>query len=297
MGIVINRTMDRDDLLTPEGSRFVSQLNCLAVELDEKRLPVTSWYGALSRPKAELSIGGMKAFARRLLGQSKRVGPTANINRGGDSYEPVPGIDCDNTHPWFLYWEAYWAMAHGPELSAADRCLDAGGTASLFSYHLASNGPETHSVDLNQRLAAAGKETCRAMHWNLHNHTMDMTDLEFDDAYFSHAYSICVFEHLEADSRQRALSEIARVLKPGGILSLTFDYGAPGVFLAASGPNYEPKNLIRTPEDVHHHFLSSAHFEPVGNPRFVDNGKRYLVWPEDPSKRYTFGALFLRKTQ
>ena len=295
MTSTINKTMDRDDLLAPEGARFVSELNSLAEELEARRLPVTSWYGALSRPGFELSIGGLKTFARRILGRTRGVGAVAEINRGGDSYEPVPGITRDERHPWFLYWEAYWATACGPGLSPTTRVLDAGGTASLFSCYLASRGPETHSVDLNERLVAAGKETSRAMNWNLHSHCMDMAELRFDDAYFDHAYSICVFEHLDADLRRRALLEIARVLKPGGILSLTFDYGGPGVNIGGSGPNYDPRNLIRTPDDVQRHFFSCDRFEPVGNARFSDNGKRYLVWPDDPNKEYTFGAVFLRK--
>jgi SAM-dependent methyltransferase len=292
----INKTMDREDLLSPDGARFVASMSDLAVELDQRRLPVRSWYGGLSRPGFEFSITGMKAFARRLLGQSKRIGPTANINRGGESYEPVPGIACDNMHPWFLYWEAYWAMTHGPTLSPGSRCLEAGGTASLFGYHLASQGSEIRSVNSDRQLVAAGDEVARAMNWNLHNHTMDVTDLEFDNAHFDHAYSIGDLVHRDADGRQRALSEIARVLKPGGMLSLTFDFGAPGVSFGDVEWNYDPINLIRTSDDVRRHFLSSGHFELVGNTGFVDNDKRYLVWPGDPSKRYTFGALFLRKT-
>ena len=291
----INKTMDRDDLLSPEGSRFVGHLNGLAEELDQRRLPVTCWYGGLSRPKFELSIAGMKLFGKGLLGHNRRVGPTAYINRGAESYEPVAGISCDDRHPWFLYWQAFWVMAHGPDLPAGARCLDVGGTASLFTYYLASKGLETHSVETNDKLVAAGDKTSRAMHWNLRSHCMDMTDLKFDDGYFDHAYSICVFDHLDADCRRRALDEIARVLKPGGTLSITFDYGAPGVFLADTGPNYESKNLLRTPADVRHHFLVSGRFEPVEEPGFTDNGKTYLIWPDDRSKKYTFGAVFLRK--
>lgn len=293
----INKSMDRDDLLTPEGSRFVARLNRLAEQLEDARLPVTSWYGGLPRPGFELSIPGMRRFARRLLGRTRRVGAIAEINRGGDSYDPVPGVTCDDHHPWFLYWEAYWVATRGPGLSATARVLDAGGTASLFSCYLASRGAETHSVDLNERLVAAGDETSRAMNWDLHSHCMDMTDLHFDDDYFDHAYSICVFEHLDAELRQRALRELARVLKPGGILSLTFDYGGPGVSLAGTGPNHDPENLIRTPDEAHGHFFSCDSYEPVGNTRFFDNGKRYLAWPDDPSQRYTFGAVFLRKVQ
>jgi hypothetical protein len=45
---VVNKTMDRDDLLSPEGSEFVRELNSLAEELDRHRLSVTSWYGVLA---------------------------------------------------------------------------------------------------------------------------------------------------------------------------------------------------------------------------------------------------------
>ena len=147
-------------------------------------------------------------------------------------------------------------MSRGPSLSAESRVLDAGGTASLFSSYLGFTGAETHSIDLNPTLVAAGEKTARAMGWNLHSRCMDMTALEFDDEHFDHAYSICVFEHLTADQRRRALNEVARVLKPGGVLCLTFDYGAPGVVLGESGPNLEPENLIQNPDDVRRHFFS-----------------------------------------
>jgi ubiquinone/menaquinone biosynthesis C-methylase UbiE len=133
------------------------------------------------------------------------------------------------------------------------------------------------------------------MGWSLHSYCMDMTDLSFPDAWFDHAYSICVFEHLDAALRQEALKEIARVLKPGGVLSITFDYGGPGVHLAGRGPDHTPENLIRTPADVARHFYSLDLLEPVGEASFHDNGKRYLLWPEEPMEPYTFGAVFLRR--
>jgi ubiquinone/menaquinone biosynthesis C-methylase UbiE len=185
--------------------------------------------------------------------------------------------------------------ANGPALTSTDRVLDAGGTASLFTCHLASRGAEVHSVDLNPALVDAGNETAQAMGWNMKSYCMDMCALEFEDGYFDHAYSICVFEHLESEMRQAALRELARVIKPGGVLSITFDYGGPGVYLHRTGPNCDPEHLIRTPEDIQRHFFSSDEFEPIGNSRFVANGKNYLTWPDDESERYTFGAVFLRR--
>ena len=47
--------------------------------------------------------------------------------------------------------------------------------------------------------------------------------------------------------------------------------------------------------DVHRHFGSHEAFELVGNEEFFDNQRAYLAWPEDPTRRYSFGAVFLRR--
>ena len=291
----LNTTMDQDDLLTLEGQAFVRELSALAQDLERRKLPVTSWLGALPAPRFPISKAGLRTLIRRIRYGRRGISPNDLLNRGGEDYQSVPGVTDDARHPWFLYWEAYWTTRRGPRLGPNSRVLDAGGTGSLFSNYLASLGVETHSIDLNPELVAAGRATAQAMGWNLHSYALDIAALDFPDGFFDHAYSICVFEHLEAELRQRALREIARVLKPGGVLSLTFDYGAPAVFLASTGSNSEPEHLIRTPEDVHRHFFSCDAFEPVGEADFHDNGKRYLALPQDPSQRYTFGAVFLRR--
>jgi len=292
----LNTTMDRDDLLTPEGQAFVRELDALAQDLERRQLPVTSWLGALPAPRFELSKAGARAFVRRIRYGRRGISPNDLLNRGGEYYQPIPGITDDARHPWFLYWEAYCATRRGPKLEPDTRVLDAGGTGSLFSNYLASRGVETHSIDLNPELVAAGRATAEAMGWDLLSYAMDIAKLDFPDGFFDHAYSICVFEHLDAELRQRALREIARVLKPGGILSLTFDYGAPAVFLASTGSTANPEHLIRTPEDVQRHFFSCDTLEPIGRTGFHDNGKRYLALPGNPEGgRYTFGAVFLRR--
>jgi ubiquinone/menaquinone biosynthesis C-methylase UbiE len=291
----VNTTMDRDVLLSPEGSAFVRELDALAQVLDARGLPVTSWLGAMPDPPLRPSLASLRLLVKRLRRGRRGIGPGDLLNRGGADYQPLPGIHNDARHPWFLYWEAFWTTRRGPRLAPGMRVLDAGGTASLFSNYLASLGVETHSIDLNPELVEAGQRTADVMGWNLHSYAMDIATLDFPDGHFDHAYSICVFEHLEAELRQRALREIARVLKPGGVLSLTFDYGAPAVFLASSGASSDPEHLIRTPADVKRHFFSCDAFVPVGGPVFHDEGKRYLALPRDPRQRYTFGAVFLRR--
>jgi len=291
----VNTTMDREVLLSPEGAAFVRELDGLAQELDRRQLPVTSWLGALPDPPLRPTVAGLRLLVKKLRRGRRGIGPGDLLNRGGKHYQSLPGIHDDRRHPWFLYWEAFWATRRGATLAPGMRVLDAGGTASLFSNYLASLGLETHSIDLNPELVEAGRHTAEVMGWPLHPYAMDIAQLDFPDEHFDHAFSICVFEHLEAELRQRALKEIARVLKPGGILALTFDYGAPAVFLASSGQSREPEHLIRTPEDVRRHFFGSECFEPLGGSVFHDNGQRYLALPRDPGERYTFGAVFLRK--
>jgi ubiquinone/menaquinone biosynthesis C-methylase UbiE len=48
--------------------------------------------------------------------------------------------------------------------------------------------------------------------------------LRFDDASFDRAYSISVLEHIAGDGDERALGELARVVRPGGRILLTVPY-------------------------------------------------------------------------
>jgi SAM-dependent methyltransferase len=54
----------------------------------------------------------------------------------------------------------------------------------------------------------------------------DGTKLPYEDASFDGAYSSSVIEHIPGDGDTTAMAELARVLRPGGVLALTFPYGA-----------------------------------------------------------------------
>lgn len=138
-------------------------------------------------------------------------------------------------------------------------------------------------------------KTARAMGWPMFSYVMDLQSLDFPDAYFDHAFSVCVFEHLEFETRRKTLAEIARCLKPGGILAMTFDYRnpAPGIF--GYGKDTRPVNQLSSQEDIMRNFQSSGFFEIMGNDPFHDNEESYLVHHKFGHTPYTFGAMFLRK--
>ncbi len=288
----INKTMNRADLFTREARPIVEGINRLIHELYGRNLSMTSWHGTLERDEGS-AWSTLKRSMQRLFGcQAPRAVGLANR---GPTYEPLPDAADDDRIPWYLYWEIAWVLVHGPALTPGMRLLDAGGTSSLFTCYLASLGCEVHSVDLNEALVANGNRIAQAMGWRLHSYAMNMGALDLPDAYFDHAYSICVFEHLDLPTKDAALREIARCLRPGGVLSVTFDYRNPAPYVVGFGPDTRAQNQITTPEDVTRTFLSTGGFEMMGNREFSDDGTSWLVHPRVPKAPYTFGAVFLRK--
>jgi hypothetical protein len=140
---------------------------------------------------------------------------------------------------------------------------------------------------------------------------MDMRNLELEGG-FDHATSICVIEHIPVSNRVEISARMGELLRPGGTLSLTFDYLNPARLAQ-----------IDSHEDVDEQLVRPSGLSVRGNRRFHDNGKRYLLSPfHHPAawwrgwklrqirKRrfrlrdlprthlrsdYTFGALFLEK--
>ena len=295
MTTIINKTMDRSDLLADQAQPTVQALNDLIGALYSKGLHMTSWYGTLPKGGTiEPNKDGINTLINRVLGRTESEAGVGIGNRGPD-YEPLPNAADDGRIPWYLYWEIVWVMKHGPEVKPNMRLLDAGGTSSLFTCYLASLGCEVHSIDINRRLVANGNRIAKAMGWNMCSYPMNLKKLDFEDGFFDHAYSICVFEHLEYEARHQALSEIGRCLRPNGILSLTFDYRNPAPYIAPYGPDTSEKNQLKRERDIRRNFLSGQDLELLGNQEFLDNARSYLVNPRYDDAPYTFAAVFLRK--
>lgn len=299
----VNKTMDRGDLMTAEAAERIEDLNRLIDRLYGRGIAPSSWVGTLPGGHR----GKPARAATRLLGLFRRNRPgqavpseREAVKRGMQQrlhYQPLPGCADDLRFPWFIYWEIHWVLkVTASHLQNGARLLDAGGTMSLFSLYMASLGYEVHSVDLKEHLASAARKTARSMKWNLYSYVMNLEQLDFPEAYFDHAYSICVFEHLDYSVKQNALHGIARCLKPGGILSLTFDYRNPAPGISGYGKDTREINQLSSINDIERTFLKTGYFDVFGNTTFVDNSKSYLKNDFFENTPYTFGALFLRRS-
>ncbi len=304
---IVNKSMCRQDLLSSDAKPLIHDLNKLIRRMYNKGLTMSSWVGTLpsSLPPKRKTWPFFNRAVSKIFKQARHGTPDSAeaeaLKRGMEqrlNYQPLPGAEDDLRIPWFLYWEIYWVLnITRPYLKEGMRIFDAGGTSSLFTCHMGSLGYEIHSVDLNEKLRENGVKAAEAMGWNMYSYAMNMRELEFPDQHFDHAYSICVFEHLDYDIKQDALAEIARCLKPGGIFSITFDYRNPAPGIAGYGKDTRPRNQLKTEEDIRRSFLSCDRFELIENQKFYDNKKSYLFHQRFGNTPYTFGAIFMRKVK
>jgi SAM-dependent methyltransferase len=129
----------------------------------------------------------------------------------------------------------YWRNVEVPavlnhlQVRPGERVLDIGSPKlpSLFLWH--RRGAEVYATDLYpyflreyahyaERL---GKSPAGA---DYRMEVQDARGLTFPDEYFDKVYAISVVEHIEEDGDSRAMQEIRRVLKPGGLCCLTVPY-------------------------------------------------------------------------
>ena len=108
-----------------------------------------------------------------------------------------------------------------PRLRPGMRVLDFGCGQGTISVGLAKavDPGELHGIDVEDSQVAAAVEAARAGgHENAHFRAGDVTDLPFEDEWFDVVHCNAVLMHVP--DTNAALSEIARVLKPGGIVSV-----------------------------------------------------------------------------
>lgn len=181
-------------------------------------------------------------------------------------------------------WENSWVAAHSG-VKAQDKILDIGGASTAFIFYLASIGCCVKVIDNDWSCCGIiynTKYVARKINWDIQVFDRDISKpIPFPDNSFDRVFSICTVEHLASSVRRNMMREAARVLKPGGIVGLTIDYGPDRkVLIADKGLRFGYR------QKLFDEIINPSGLSLYGNEDLVDTGTE---------KDGFLGAFFLKK--
>lgn len=191
---------------------------------------------------------------------------------------------------WRIKWNKLWEYSRGlayGDFQPSQRVLDFGGGATIPLFHLARQGCEVLSLDIDTKLTDHTNLVAQRFDWNLKGSTFDLTqkDAPADWGKFDRVISFCVIEHIPKEFQLKALSRLAGLLKPGGVFELTFDFG----------DNAPVTGAIRSAAEVNE-MIAATGLTVLGDEQFHDTAERFAIDKKYPDNQFTFGSLFLKKS-
>jgi len=189
---------------------------------------------------------------------------------------------------WRVRWHKLWEYARGLAYvpwRPGWRVLDFGGGATLPVFYLASQRLEVISYDIDRKLTDWTQTVAQKRQWNLRGSTEDLTAQSLPPIEpFDWVMSFCVLEHLPRTTQLKTAQLLAGCLKPGGFMTVTFDYG----------PDAPVADALRNRQDVEN-LVQATGLQPVDGVLFEDTQERFVLDKGHPGSSFTFGSLFLRK--
>ena len=173
-------------------------------------------FGAARRPEREFHPLNL----RRRLPPPSPMNPIPDHNTAYDSWHEARDVDTAVDAPWQMLVQRHLC----PALHLADKLvLETGCGRGGFACWLAQQRPLARLVcaaDFSPAAVRKGRDYARHLSLgNLRWCVSDIQQLPFPDGFFDTVFSLETIEHVPAP--QVAVSELARVLKPGGTMFLT----------------------------------------------------------------------------
>ncbi len=169
--------------------------------------------------------------------------------------------------------------------------LDVGGAMTAPVFSLASLGDRVVCLDIDAGLIAQTAGAARRRRLSVDARTTDLAQKGEVTASslgvpggFDRVYSFCVIEHIPPPGQARAAAAMGRLLKPGGELCLTFDFGE-------HAPTEAPLNTLEHVERIR----EAVNLPLKAHDAFLDTHQRYALDRKYPDRPYTFGSLFFHR--
>jgi len=166
------------------------------------------------------------------------------------------------------------------DVGAGHCVLDVGSPKLLSLYLAARIQAEVHATDLLdyffRRYGAYADAVLRRRRPLYQMKAVDGRDLGYPSGMFDRAFAISSIEHIPDDGDSRAMREIGRVLRPGGLVCLTVpwsDHGYLEVFKQAG----DPSAYWTTPGSDSKVFYQRVYDRPTLMSRIVESGPFELI--------------------
>lgn len=205
---------------------------------------------------------------------------------------------------WLQPSEESYFYAHQWKEQGVRSVLDFGCGLGRHAIYFAEQGFQVSAFDLSEEGVAHLKQWAEAKNLPIDACVADMMHLPYPDNRFDAAYLYHVISHTDSKGIRTILSELTRVLKPGGRVFLTFCSKETWSFLEAGYPKLDENTVVKTgggPEDGIPHFyvslddifslLSDYEIERI---RHIDDC--YSGGNRRSSKHYFISAVLARKT-
>lgn len=139
----------------------------------------------------------------------------------------------DPLHQWSRQWEYPYVCGRlAAEIARRGSqrlaVLDAGSGATFVPYFIRSHfeQADVHCCDRDGSLAETHALIGRQEHQSVDFSTSSLSMTGFQNSHFDFIYCVSVLEHTE--DRREIMDEFSRILRPGGVLVVTFDISIDG---------------------------------------------------------------------
>jgi len=191
-----------------------------------------------------------------------------------------------SAHKLWEYAVSAACILSEPSRKESLRILDFGGAATLPVYFFAARGHAVECLDIDEELCAATRRAAARHRWPLGVSSLNLVDTPppADWERFDAVISASVLEHIPKAQQEVAVARLAGLVRPGGVFVLSFDFGADA-----------PQPLaVRSVEEAER-LVAASGLDYLGGGHFRDTGARYALDRRHPTRRFTFGVLFLER--